>query len=334
MKRICVTGAAGFIGSNYVRYKLAQDSGVHIVVFDKLTYAGNLDNLKDLPKERYTFIKGDIADKAAMRAAMEGCDAIINFAADTHVDRSIMGATDFISTNVTGVYNILESARELKTQRVLLVSTDEVYGSIRDGSFKETNPPQPRNPYSASKAGGDLMGLAHFETFRTPVIITRGSNTYGPYQYPEKVMPLFITNLIDGQQVPLYKGGENNVRDWLYAEDHASGVDAALMKGEPGNIYNVAGGNERENIVLTRRLLQLTGRGEEFIKLVPDRPGHDFRYSIDASKLRALGWKPKMNWDDGVAKTVDWYKTNEWWWRKIKSGDFLAYYKKQYEDRK
>ncbi len=334
MKRICVTGAAGFIGSNYVRYKLAQDPGVHCIVFDKLTYAGNLDNLKDLPKDRYTFIKGDIADKAAIRAAMEGCDAVVNFAADTHVDRSIMGATDFISTNVTGVYNILESARELKTARVLLVSTDEVYGSIREGSFKETSPPGPRNPYSASKAGGDLMGLAHFETFRTPVMITRGSNTYGPYQYPEKVMPLFITNLIDGQQVPLYKGGENNVRDWLYAEDHASGVDTALMKGEPGNIYNVAGGNERENIVLTRRLLSLLGRGEEFIKLVPDRPGHDFRYSIDASKLRALGWRPKMDWDTGVAKTVEWYKANEWWWRKIKSGEFLAYYKRQYEDRK
>jgi dTDP-glucose 4,6-dehydratase len=334
MKRICVTGAAGFIGSNYVRFKLAQDPAVHIVVFDKLTYAGNLDNLKDLPKERYTFVKGDIADKAAIRAAMDGCDAIVNFAADTHVDRSIMGATDFISTNVTGVYNILEAARDLKLQRVLLVSTDEVYGSIREGSFKETDQPRPRNPYSASKAGGDLMGIAHFETFRTPVIITRGSNTYGPYQYPEKVMPLFITNLIDGQQVPLYKGGEHNVRDWLFAEDHASGVDAALMKGEPGNIYNVAGGNERENIQLTQRLLQLTGRGEEFIKLVPDRPGHDFRYSIDASKLRALGWTPKMDWDKGVALTVDWYKKNEWWWRKIKSGEFLEYYKKQYGDRK
>ena len=333
MKRICVTGAAGFIGSNYVRYKLAQDPAVHIVVFDKLTYAGNLNNLKDLPQDRFTFVKGDIADKAAIHAAMKGCDAIVNFAADTHVDRSIMGASDFISTNVTGVYNILESAKDLKTERVLLVSTDEVYGSIREGSFKETHPPQPRNPYSASKAGGDLMGLAHFETFGTPVIVTRGSNTYGPYQYPEKVMPLFITNLIDGEQVPLYKGGERNVRDWLYAEDHASGVDTALLKGEPGQIYNVAGGNERENIVLTQKLLALLDRGEEFIRLVPDRPGHDFRYSIDASKIRALGWKPKMDWEEGVARTVDWYRSNEWWWRKIKSGEFREYYKRQYEDR-
>jgi dTDP-glucose 4,6-dehydratase len=333
MKRICVTGAAGFIGSNYVRYKLAQDSGVHVVVFDKLTYAGNLDNLKDLPSERYTFVKGDIADKEAIRAAMDGCDAIVNFAADTHVDRSIMGATDFIATNVTGVYNILEAARELETQRILLVSTDEVYGSIREGSFKETDPPGPRNPYSASKAGGDLMGLAHFETFGTPVIITRGSNTYGPYQYPEKVMPLFITNLIDGEQVPLYKGGERNVRDWLYAEDHASGVDTALIKGEPGQVYNVAGGNERENIVLTHKLLSLLDRGEEFIRLVPDRPGHDFRYSIDSSKLRALGWQPKMDWDEGVARTVNWYRENEWWWRPIKSGEFREYYRRQYEER-
>lgn len=333
MKRICVTGAAGFIGSNYVRWKLAQDPGVHVVVFDKLTYAGNLDNLKDFPDGRYTFIQGDIADKAAITAAMEGCEAVLNFAADTHVDRSIMGATDFIATNVTGVYNILEAARELGTERVLLVSTDEVYGSIREGSFKETDPPGPRNPYSASKAGGELIALAHYETFGTPIIITRGSNTYGPYQYPEKVMPLFITNLIDGEQVPLYKGGEHNVRDWLYVDDHASGIDTALLKGETGQIYNVAGGNERENIVLTRKLLELLGKGEGSIRLVPDRPGHDFRYSIDAAKLRGLGWAPTTAWDEGVAQTVAWYKANEWWWRKIKSGEFLEYYRKQYEER-
>ncbi len=333
MKRICVTGAAGFIGSNYVRWKLQQDPDVHIVVFDKMTYAGNKDNLKDLDAARYTFIQGDIADKAAITAAMEGCDAIVNFAADSHVDRSIMGATDFIATNVTGVYNICEAARELKTPRVLLVSTDEVYGSIREGSFSETDRQGPRNPYSASKAGGELVALAHVETYGTPIIITRGSNTYGPYQYPEKVMPLFITNLIDGEQVPLYQGGEHNVRDWLYVEDHASGVDMALMKGEVGHIYNVAGGNERENIVLTKRLLELCGRGEEFIRLVKDRPGHDFRYSIDATKLRGLGWEPKMDWDEGVAATVEWYKSNDWWWRPIKSGEFKEYYRRQYEDR-
>lgn len=333
MRRIVVTGGAGFIGSAYVRYKIAQSPDIHVVVFDKLTYAGNLDNLKDLDDSRYTFVQGDIADKEAISKAMAGADAIVNFAADTHVDRSIMGATDFIATNVTGVYNIVEAARELETKRVLLVSTDEVYGSISEGSFNESDSPHPRNPYSASKAGGELIALAHYETFGTPVVITRGSNTYGPYQYPEKVMPLFITNLIEGEKVPLYRGGERNVRDWLYVDDHASGIDAALQHGEVGQIYNIAGGNERENIELTHRLLELCGRGEEFIRLVPDRPGHDFRYSIDATKLRNLGWSPTMDWDEGVALTVEWYQNNEWWWRKIKSGEFLDYYRKQYEER-
>lgn len=332
MKRIVVTGGAGFIGSAFVRYQLATHPDVHIVNFDKLTYAGNLDNVKDVDPARHTFVQGDIADAQAIRAAMEGCDAIVNFAADTHVDRSIMGATDFIATNVTGVYNICEAARDLGTKRVLLVSTDEVYGSIPEGSFKETDPPGPRNPYSASKAGGELVAMAHFETFGTPVMITRGSNTYGPYQYPEKVMPLFITNLIDGEPVPLYKGGEHNVRDWLYVDDHARGIDCALRNGEPGQIYNVAGGNERENIVLTHKLLALTGRDESSIRLVKDRPGHDRRYSIDANKLRQLGWQPLMDWDQGVAETVQWYRDNEWWWRKIKSGEFLEYYKRQYAE--
>jgi dTDP-glucose 4,6-dehydratase len=261
---------------------------------------------------------------------MEGCDAVVSFAAETHVDRSILGASEFIDTDVRGVHNIVEAAKALNTHRVLLVSTDEVYGSIAVGSFKETDPIGPRNPYSASKAGGELLGMAYFHTFGVPVIITRGSNTYGPNQYPEKVLPLFVTNAIDDQPLPLYRGGEHNVRDWLYVEDHCSGIDCALRKGGPGEIYNVAGGNERENIVLTRRILEMTGRGEDLIKLVPDRPGHDRRYSIDPSKLRALGWKPKMDWDQGIALTVRWYKENEWWWRKIKTGEYLAYYKKQY----
>lgn len=333
MKRICVTGGAGFIGSAFVRYQLETYPDVHIVNFDKLTYAGNLANVASCDPARHTFVQGDIADRAAIQAAMAGCDAIVNFAADTHVDRSIMGATDFIATNCTGVYNICEAARELGTPRVLLVSTDEVYGSIREGSFTETDPPGPRNPYSASKAGGELIALAHHETFGTPVMITRGSNTYGPYQYPEKVMPLFITNLIEGEQVPLYQGGEHNVRDWLWVYDHASGVDAALRAGTPGQVYNVAGGNERENIVLTHKLLELCGRDASFIRLVKDRPGHDFRYSIDASKLRALGWAPKMDWEEGVAATVAWYRENEAWWRPIKSGEFKEYYRRQYEER-
>ena len=333
MKRIMVTGGAGFIGSNFIRHQLETYPDVEIVNYDKLTYAGNLDNLKGVDESRYQFIQGDIADREALRKGLEGCDAIVNFAADTHVDRSIMGATDFIATNVTGVYHIVECAREIGLQRVLLVSTDEVYGSIDEGSFAETDRMTPGNPYSASKAGGELIALAHHRTFGTPVIITRGSNTYGPYQYPEKVLPLFVTNAIDDEPLPLYQGGEHNVRDWLYVRDHARGIDYALRHGEPGSVYNVAGGNERENIVLTKKILSLLGKGEDLIRLVKDRPGHDRRYSIDAAKLRGLGWQPEMDWDEGMAQTVRWYENNEWWWRKIKTGEFLEYYKKQYENR-
>jgi len=332
MKRIVVTGGAGFIGSNYVRYALKAYPDLHIVNVDKLTYAGNLDNLRDVDPKRHTFVKADIADAAAMETAMEGCDAVVNFAADSHVDRSIMEASDFIATNVRGVHNILEAARKLGTRRVLLVSTDEVYGSIERGSFKETDPVGPRNPYSATKAGGELLGMSYFHTFGLPVIITRGSNTYGPYQYPEKVLPLFVTNGIDNEPLPLYGDGKN-VRDWLYVEDHCRGIDHVLRHGEPGNIYNIAGENERENIVLTQRILQLLGKSADLIKPVKDRAGHDRRYSIDSSKLRKLGWKPLMNWDDGIALTVKWYQENEWWWRPIKSGAFREYYKRQYEDR-
>ena len=330
MKRIMVTGGAGFIGSAFVRTMLEKHADWHIVNFDKMTYAGNKDNVKEVDPDRHTFVQGDIADKDTLRKALEGCDAIVNFAADSHVDRSIMGATSFIDTNVTGVYNILECVREFGMERAVFVSTDEVYGSIREGSFTEEDKHGPRNPYSASKAGGELMVLAYRETYGSPVIITRGSNTYGPYQYPEKVMPLFITNAIDDEPLPLYKGGEHNVRDWLYVDDHASGIECALLHGEPGEIYNIAGENERENIVLTHKILELTGKDESLIRLVPDRPGHDFRYSIDASKLKSLGWEPTMNWDEGVARTVDWYRANEAWWRPIKSGEFKEYYLKQY----
>lgn len=330
MKRIMVTGGAGFIGSAFVRFQLNTYPEVHIVTFDKLTYAGNLDNLRGVDAARHTFVQGDIADQEAVLKTLEGCDAVVNFAAETHVDRSILGATEFLRTNVDGVYNLVEAARKLGTQRVLLVSTDEVYGSIGEGSFKETDPLNPRNPYSAAKAGGELIGRSYYTTFGVPVIVTRGSNTYGPYQYPEKVLPLFATNAIDGEPLPLYKGGEHNVRDWLYAEDHCRGIDVALRHGALGEIYNIAGGNERENIDLTRRILALTGRDESLIQFVPDRPGHDRRYSIDAGKLKALGWRPQMDWEEGLARTVKWYQENEWWWRKIKSGEFKEYYARQY----
>ncbi len=330
MKRIMVTGGAGFIGSAFVRWQLANYPDVHIVNVDKLTYAGNLENVAGVDPARHTFIQGDIADKDAMLKAMEGCDAVVNFAAETHVDRSILGAAEFLRTNVDGVWNLAECAKQLGTARVVFVSTDEVYGSIPEGSFRESDPVTPRNPYSAAKAGGELIGMSYFHTFDVPVIITRGSNTYGPHQYPEKVLPLFTTNAIDRQSLPLYKGGEHNVRDWLYVDDHASGIDCALRNGQPGEIYNVAGGNERENIELTRKILELTDRDESLIQWVPDRPGHDRRYSIDASKLKALGWQPAMPWEDGMATTVKWYQENETWWRKIKSGEFKEYYARQY----
>ncbi len=330
MKKILVTGGAGFIGSHFVKYELNHYADVSIVNFDKLTYAGNLDNLREVDQSRYTFIRGDIADAPALAEAMAGCDAIVNFAAETHVDRSILGASEFIDTDVRGVHNIVETAKKLGATRVLLVSTDEVYGSIDQGSFCESDPICPRNPYSASKAGGELMGLAYFTTFHVPVIITRGSNTYGPNQYPEKVLPLFVTNAIDNQSLPLYKGGEHNVRDWLYVEDHCSGIDCALRKGEPGQIYNIAGGNERENIQLTRKILSITGKPDDLIRLVPDRPGHDKRYSINPAKLKRLGWSPSMDWDKGIELTVRWYQENEWWWRKIKTGEYLEYYRRQY----
>ncbi len=329
MTKWLVTGSAGFIGSNFVRHKLAQDPNLHIVVYDKLTYAGNLDNLKDLDASRYTFVQADVADGNAMREAMEGCEAVVHFAADSHVDRSIMESSDFISTNVRGVHNIVEAARELKTERVLLVSTDEVYGSIKDGTFRETDRLGPRNPYSASKASGDLIGLAHFETYGTPVIITRGSNTYGPFQYPEKVLPLFVTNAIDDEALPLYGDG-SNVREWMYVDDHCSGIDTAVCKGEPGQVYNVSSGIERKNIELTHRILELTGKGKDLIRPVEDRLGHDWRYSIDSSKLKSLGWEPKVGFEEGTERAVRWYQENEWWWRKIKSGEFRAYYEKQY----
>jgi len=330
VKNILVTGGAGFIGSHFVKYQLDHYADIKVRNFDKLTYAGNLDNLKGIDESRYTFIRGDIANADALAEAMQGCDAVVNFAAETHVDRSILGASEFIDTDVRGVHNIVETARKLGTSRVLLVSTDEVYGSIDRGSFSETDPISPRNPYSASKAGGELMGMAYFTTFQAPVIITRGSNTYGPNQYPEKVLPLFVTNAIDNLPLPLYQGGEHNVRDWLYVEDHCSGIDCALRRGEPGQIYNIAGGNERENIELTRRILAIMGKSEDLIRLVPDRPGHDRRYSIYPAKLNRLGWAPAMDWDQGIELTVQWYQQNEWWWRKIKTGEYLEYYKRQY----
>lgn len=329
MKKILVTGGAGFIGSAFVRLQLRDYPEVHIVTYDKLTYSGNLDNLRDVDPARHTFVQGDIADPDTLGPALAGCDAVVNFAAESHVDRSLNGAADFIATNVAGVNTVLDQARRAGVGRVLLVSTDEVYGSIDEGAFHESDAPHPRNPYAASKAAGELFGTAHGETYGLHVVTTRGSNTYGPCQYPEKVLPLFVTNALDGQPLPLYGDGMN-VRDWLYVDDHCRGIDTALRKGAPGEVYNIPGGNERHNIELTRRILALTGRDETLIRPVADRVGHDRRYAIDGAKLRALGWAPQMPWDEGIALTVQWYRENEWWWRKIKSGEFREYYRRQY----
>lgn len=335
MQNLLITGGAGFIGSNFVRMMLEQYPDYHVTVYDKLTYAGNLDNLRDVVAHpRYHFVHGDICDAALVEETLRTrqIDTIVNFAAETHVDRSIQEPGSFITTDVFGTYVLLEATRKFGLERMLQVSTDEVYGTVPEGSSIETDNYAPRSPYSASKAGGELMCHAYFETFGTPVLITRGSNNYGPYQYPEKLIPLFITNLLDGKPVPVYGDGLN-VRDWIYVLDHCTGIDTALQRGQPGEAYNVGGGNEKPNIEITHLLLALTGRGPELITYVADRPGHDRRYSLDTAKLRGLGWAPAHSFEESMAATVAWYRDNRWWWEKIKSGEYSEYYHKMYTER-
>ncbi len=330
--RILVTGGAGFIGSNFVRYLLAQHPEDSVLNLDKLTYAGNLENLSDVERDpRYQFVRGDICSETAVHGLVEsgGFDAVVNFAAESHVDRSIQSAGEFIDTDIKGLYLLLQEAHRHGVPRFVHVSTDEVYGSIEEGSFDESSPMDPSSPYSASKAGGELMARAFARTFGYRILITRGSNTYGPYQYPEKVIPLFITNLLDGLQVPLYGDGQN-VRDWLYVEDHCAGIDAVLRTGELGECYNIGAGEEHTNLELTHRLLALCGRDEKSIRYVTDRPGHDRRYSIDTAKARALGWAPRVSFEEGLKRTVAWYREHESWWRRIKDGSYQEYYRKMY----
>jgi dTDP-glucose 4,6-dehydratase len=329
--KIVVTGGAGFIGSNFVRLVLAEHPDDEITVLDKLTYAGNLDNLKDIADyPRYRFVKGDICDSEVVDATVAGADAIVNFAAETHVDRSISGPQDFITTDVLGTHVLLEAVRAHEIPRFLQISTDEVYGDVLEGSSVETDPLRPSSPYSASKAAGDMMVMAYRRTYGTPAVLTRSSNNYGPFQYPEKIIPLFVTNLLDGQPVPVYGDGMN-VRDWIYVDDNCRAVDLVLRKGVDGEIYNIGGGNEVANIDLTRAMLSRLGLGDEMIRWVEDRAGHDRRYSIDCSRTRALGWKPRVDYEEGLAQTVDWYRDNRWWWEKIKSGEFRRYYEEQYK---
>jgi dTDP-glucose 4,6-dehydratase len=330
--RLVVTGGAGFIGSNFVRYMLRRYDDLQVVNLDKLTYAGNLENLRDVEGDaRYTFVKGDICDAAQVGEALRGADAVVNFAAETHVDRSISGPQDFIRTDVLGTHTLLEAVRELEVAHFVQISTDEVYGSTESGSFTEESVLAASSPYSASKAGADLLVLAYHRTYGTPVIITRSSNNYGPWQYPEKIIPLFVTNAIDDQALPVYGDGLN-VRDWLYVDDNCAAIDAVLRTGAAGEVYNIGGGNEVQNLTLTRLILQLLGKSPDLIRYVADRPGHDRRYSIDCAKVRALGWKPAVDFEAGLERTVKWYRDNPAWWRKIKSGEWREYYEQQYAE--
>ncbi len=316
---LLVTGGAGFIGSNFIRYMMDKYPGYKIINLDKLTYAGNLENLKDIEgKDNYTFVKGDIADtKIVSDIFASNIDAIVNFAAESHVDRSIEEPGVFIQTDVYGTFVLLEAAR--KNNCVFLqISTDEVYGSIEDGSFKEGDPLLPNSPYSASKAGAEMIVRSFFKTYETPVIITRTSNNFGPYQYPEKLIPLFVTNLIDGIKVPLYGDGMN-VRDWIYVDDNCSALDLVLHRGEVGQIYNIGAGNEKPNVWITKKLIQLLGKTEDMIMPVEDRLGHDRRYSVDCSRIKdELGWDTEYDFEEALGKTVDWYRDNEEWWRPLK----------------
>jgi dTDP-glucose 4,6-dehydratase len=338
MRNLLIPGGAGFIGSNFVRYMLQKYPDYRLIVFDKLTYAGNLDNLKDVETgfgRRYAFIKADVCDAEAVDTAMRQyeIDTIVNFAAETHVDRSLMEAGSFIQTDVFGTYILLEAAKTYGIERYHQVSTDEVYGEIPPGhSSVETDPLHTRSPYSASKAGGDLMCIAYYTSFGVPVTITRGSNNIGPYQYPEKVVPLFITNAIDDVPLPLYGDGRQ-MRDYQYVLDHCEGIDVVLHRGQVGEVYNVGTGVETENVVMTRAILNLLDKPHSLIQHVTDRPGHDRRYSLNCDKLTALGWKSAHSFEQALEKTVRWYVENEWWWRKIKSGEYMAYYRQMYESR-
>jgi len=336
MIEVLVTGGAGFIGSNFVHYALAAHPDWHVTTLDKLTYAGRLENLQDvLDDPRHSFVRGDIADAAVAGCLVERADIVVHFAAETHVDRSIQGAGDFIRTDVFGTYVLLDAARRAaRLRRFIQISTDEVYGSVAQGSSRETDELKPRNPYAASKAGADRLAYSFWATYGVPVCITRASNNYGPCQFPEKVIPLFITNALDHQPMPLYGDGLN-VRDWLHVLDHCRALDLIVEHGVNGEVYNIGGGNEVKNIDLTREILTLTERPASLIVPVPDRPGHDRRYSLDTTKLRALGWQPQVAFADGLRDTVQWYRANEPWWRPIKhsNAEFQAYYAAQYGER-
>ena len=337
MRNLLVAGGAGFIGSNFVRYVLGKYPDYHVVVYDKLTYAGNLQNLLDVDDDpRYALVKGDICDGAAVEAALRQypVDTIVNFAAETHVDRSIMDPDAFIKTDVYGTYVLLEAARKHGLERYHQVSTDEVYGHI-PGEHRslESDNVAPSSPYAASKAGGDLMALAYHITYGLPVTVTRGANNIGPYQYPEKVLPVFVTNAIDDQPLPVYGDGKQR-RDYQYVMDHCEALDVVLHRGKPGEVYNIGTGSEMENLTMVEILLDELGKPRSLIQHVTDRPGHDRRYCLNVDKVRALGWQPQHTHEEAIRATVRWYVENEWWWRPIKSGErYKQYYEANYAQR-
>jgi len=318
--KVLVTGGCGFIGSNFVRF-LLENTGHQVINLDALTYAGNRENLKELESDgRYTFIHGRIEDRKLVKEIVEGVDYVVNFAAETHVDRSILEPSSFLTTNIIGTQVLLEACRSAEVKRFVHISTDEVYGSLEsdEGKFTEELPLMPNSPYSASKASADLLTRAYFVTYGLPVVIVRPSNNYGPYQFPEKFIPLAITNLLEDKPIPIYGDGRN-VRDWLYVEDCARGVYEILKKGKEGEVYNLGGENEMRNIEVAKLILQAMGKDESYLKFVPDRPGHDYRYALDNRKIRKeVGWKPRVNFEEGIKRTIEWYRQNEWWWRPLK----------------
>ncbi|MEW6554542.1 MAG: dTDP-glucose 4,6-dehydratase [Actinomycetota bacterium] len=330
--RLLVTGGCGFIGSNFIRHVLAEHPRDEVLNLDKLTYAGNPTNLAEVEESaRYFFHRGDICEPEDVEKAFAwGPDAVVNFAAETHVDRSISSPEDFVRTDVLGTFRLLEQARSLGI-RFMQISTDEVYGSIAEGSFTEESPLRPNSPYAASKAGADLLVRSYVRTYGIDAVIARSSNNYGPYQYPEKVIPLFVTNLLEGRKVPLYGEG-SNVRDWLYVRDNCRAIDLVLRSGLSGEAYNIGAGQEKTNLELTHAILDILGAGEDAIERVPDRLGHDLRYSIETAKLRELGWEPLQDFESGLRETVQWYRDNTAWWEPIKSGDFRRYYLEKYGD--